>query len=222
MKKALKIGIVDDHLIFRKGLNCLINQIEDVEVVFEASNGMEFITFIEFEKVDIVFMDIQMPGLNGIEATKRAIKMNKGIKIIALSMYSDKDYFEEMIEAGASGFLLKDSVFEEIEEAIMAVKNNKNYFSEEIISFFTVKFVSDYLDKINKYEDLSTLNESELNSIKKICNSMQNQEITEAFYLTMVAKGMQKTRKKTYSLPAITNRRITNEWELQGCPVKFN
>ena len=222
MEKVLKIGIVDDHPIFRKGLNALISEINNVQVVFEASNGQECISFIKFEEVDIIFMDIQMPILNGIEATKKALRINSNIKIIALSMYADKDYFEDMIHAGAIGFLLKDAVSNEIVEAINTVKMNKNYFSEEIISFFTIKFVNDYLNKINKAPNLSNLDENELESIKQICNSMANQDITQAFYMTMVVKGMKKDRPKTYSLSKIVTTRIKDNWEMQDKPTRYN
>jgi DNA-binding NarL/FixJ family response regulator len=222
MEKVLKIGIVDDHPIFRKGLNALISEIDNVQVVFEASNGQECISYIEFEKVDIIFMDIQMPILNGIEATKKALRINSNIKIIALSMYADKDYFEDMINAGAMGFLLKDAVSKEIVEAINTVKRNKNYFSEEIISFFTIKFVNDYLNKINKAPNLSNLDENELESIKQLCNSMAIHDITQTFYMTMVIKGMKKDRTKAYSLPKIVTRRIKDDWEKQDKPSRYN
>ena len=107
-QEIIKIIIVDDHEIFRNGLKMVINKLKFTQIVGEASNGMDFLDLIRTTPVDIVFMDIEMPVMNGIDATKIAIKEQPGIKIIALTMFNEADYIQSMIDAGVKGFLLKN------------------------------------------------------------------------------------------------------------------
>jgi len=132
MAKA-KLFLVDDHLIFREGLRNLI-EVEGIgDVVGESSNGKDFLNKIDNLDVDLVLMDISMPVMNGIEATKIAVEKNPELKIMALSMNGDEDYYYKMIEAGVKGFLLKDSGIKEIERAILSVIDGDTYFSNELL-----------------------------------------------------------------------------------------
>jgi DNA-binding NarL/FixJ family response regulator len=123
------IILVDDHLIFRQGLKLLIN-IENLgEVIGEASDGKEFIELLNAPAPDLVIMDIDMPTMNGIEATQKALQMMPHLKIIVFSMFGDEEYFNRMIEIGVKGFILKSSGITEVEKAIVDVMAGKNYFS---------------------------------------------------------------------------------------------
>ena len=102
-----RVIIADDHVIFRKGLHTILNEIDQVKVVGEASNGNELLDVLKKQETDIIFMDIKMPVMDGIEATRKVLAKYPEIKIIALTMFEEISYFNEMIEAGASGFLLK-------------------------------------------------------------------------------------------------------------------
>ncbi|HZK69808.1 MAG TPA: response regulator transcription factor, partial [Paludibacter sp.] len=110
----MKILLVDDHTLFRNGLKMLIDTIPGYQVAGEASNGKEFLEKILKEKYDIILLDIEMPELNGIEAAKIAIQMDKNLKIISLTMYGDEEYFDQMVKAGVKGFLLKNSDLQEV------------------------------------------------------------------------------------------------------------
>ena len=107
--EKVKIIIADDHQLFRNGLKILLNAFPDFEVAGEASNGEEFIRVIRETKADIALMDIHMPEMDGIEATRKGLRLCPELNIIALSMYGEEEYYYKMVDAGAKGFVLKDS-----------------------------------------------------------------------------------------------------------------
>ena len=117
----LTIYLVDDHKLFREGLKLLLSTQDFVRHIYEASNGREFIENLSFVDCDVVLMDIEMPEMNGIDATIEAMKMKPNLKIIVLSMYGDEQYYYKMIDAGAKGFLLKNSGIDKVVTAIQKV-----------------------------------------------------------------------------------------------------
>ena len=114
----IKIIIVDDREIFRNALRFFINQIKDFEIIAEAANGREFLDIMSRYKADIILMDIVMPVMDGIEATKIAININSELKIIALTSFGEIEYLNIMYNSGACGFLKKDNINEELEKTI--------------------------------------------------------------------------------------------------------
>jgi DNA-binding NarL/FixJ family response regulator len=177
MKAKTKIFIVDDHQIFRKGFAMIINTFPDMELTGEASNGQEFLELIDKTRPDLVFMDIKMPLMNGIEATKNVLKLFPDMKIVALSMFGEERYLQSMVEAGAIGFLLKDVLREELDIAIKLYLNGKNYYSEELLSFFTKKYINDKLD-----DDISR---RELEVLKLVAKGYTNQEISDILFVSL-------------------------------------
>ena len=131
-KIKINIIIVDDHKIFRDGLILLLNNFDYVTVVGQASNGEEFLQLIDRAVPDIVLMDINMPKMNGIEATKQALKKYPEIKIIALTTFANDEYIEQMISAGVEGYMLKRSDIEDFEKAIKKVAEGGSFFSSEM------------------------------------------------------------------------------------------
>jgi len=129
---SIKVLIVDDHKIVRDGLRILIDKQSDMKVVAEAEDGQVAVRLAKKLMPDIVIMDITMPGMNGIDATRMIISENPSIKVIALSMHSDKRFVTGMLEAGASGYLLKDCAFNELAGAIRRVASNHLYISPGI------------------------------------------------------------------------------------------
>ncbi len=129
---SIKILIADDHQIVRQGLRSLIEKASGMEVVAEAENGREAVQLAQQKRPDVVIMDISMADLNGMEATRQVIAALPKVKVIALSMHSDNRFVRGMLDAGASGFLLKDCAFEELDGAIRAVTANKTYLSPGI------------------------------------------------------------------------------------------
>ena len=138
---SIKILIADDHNIIREGLRALIEKKPGMEVIGEVENGRKAVQLVEELLIDIVVMDIAMPDLNGIEATRQIVARAPSIKVIALSMHSDKRFVVEMLKAGASGFLLKDCAFEELIYAINAVRANRTYISPKIADMMIKDYV---------------------------------------------------------------------------------
>ena len=129
---SIRILVVDDHKIFREGLRSLVEKQPGMEVIGEVENGRKAIQLVQELLPDVIIMDIAMPDLNGIEATRQILAKAPSIKVVALSMHSDKRFVVEMLKAGASGFLLKDCAFEELAHAIRAVRTNRTYLSPKI------------------------------------------------------------------------------------------
>ncbi|MEZ4999675.1 MAG: response regulator transcription factor [Bacteroidales bacterium] len=129
--EIISVVIADDHVIFRKGLATILNEIATVKLVAETSNGHELLDYLRSGAADVILMDIKMPGMDGIEATRKVVEKYPGIRVIALTMHEEIGYFNSMIEAGASGFLLKKTNQVQLEEAINAVYTGGTYFAEE-------------------------------------------------------------------------------------------
>jgi DNA-binding NarL/FixJ family response regulator len=141
---SVRIILAEDHRITREGLVNLLQERSDMEVVGEAENGREAVKLASELSPDLVIMDVTMPDLNGIDATRIITSGSNNTKVIALSMYSDKQFVQGMIQAGASGYLLKDCAFEELVAAIQAVIQGDTYLSPGIAGIV----VQDYLNKL--------------------------------------------------------------------------
>jgi DNA-binding NarL/FixJ family response regulator len=134
MKEKPTIVLVDDHQHFREGIKLFL-EIENIGVVIaEAENGLEFLHAMVFLRPDIVIMDVQMPQVDGVEATKIALSKYPEVKILVLSMFRGVNEFETLISAGISGFIVKSSFKDEIEIAIETILSGNKYFSSEIPS----------------------------------------------------------------------------------------
>lgn len=179
--KKPKIIIVDDHLIFRQGLTSIITSENIATIIGEAANGIEFLELLTKHKPDLVLMDIDMPYMNGLEATEKAIEFLPNLKIIVFSMFSDEEYYHKMIERGVKGFILKTSGIDELEKAIQEVMKGESYFSNELLR----KIISGFGNK-NNCEQIKQdiLSEREIEVLKQICLGLTNDEIAKKLYIS--------------------------------------
>ncbi|ELR68249.1 transcriptional regulator, LuxR family [Fulvivirga imtechensis AK7] len=127
-----KILIVDDHKVVRDGVALYLENDPDYEVVNQVSSGMEALKILENERVDLVIIDINMDGLDGIETTRRIMKISKDIRVLALTMHNDYQHIKAMMDAGASGYILKSCDENEMKEAIAAILGDEIYYSKEV------------------------------------------------------------------------------------------
>ena len=127
MNKKISLIIVDDHDLFREGIKTLLGKSQKVEFIGEAANGKEFLNLLETNNPDVVLMDISMPVMDGIEATKQAVQLYPDIKILALSMFGEEEYYYKMIQSGVRGFILKSAGINEVEIAIQQVAEGSAY-----------------------------------------------------------------------------------------------
>ncbi|MDD4992993.1 MAG: response regulator transcription factor [Paludibacter sp.] len=176
IKRKPTLIIVDDHLIFQQGLKAMITAENIATVVGEASNGIEFIEMLSVCKPDLVLMDIDMPEMNGMEATKKAIELIPDIKIIALTMFGDEEYYYKMIDLGVKGFILKSTGIAEIEKAIRDVMQGESYFSNELLRKIIMNFSRNNEQKKN---DPKNLTEREIEVLQQICLGSTTDEIAQ-------------------------------------------
>lgn len=174
----IKVLIVDDHGIFRDGIKLVLSQTDDFEAIGEASNGKIFLEFINVSLPDIVLMDISMPIMDGITASKIALEKYPNLKIISLSMFGDEEYYFKMIEAGAKAVIFKKSGAEELLYALREVAKGNNYFSQELLKKLVFKISTPQ----NK-EQLQ-ISEREKDVLALICNGYTNKEIAEKLFIS--------------------------------------
>jgi DNA-binding NarL/FixJ family response regulator len=176
----IKIALVDDHALFRYGLKTLLDAQPKYKIISEASNGKEFIDQLTKNIPDIVLMDISMPVMDGVEATQLALLKAPDLRIIALSMFGEEDYYFKMINAGVKGFLLKNSELREVIDAIDQVMKGNSYFSQELLYNVIRNF-----NPHKEPEALTpNLSKRELQVLQEICKGLSNQEIADTLFIS--------------------------------------
>ncbi|MGA1369006.1 MAG: response regulator [Blastocatellia bacterium] len=157
-EKRKTILLVDDHAVVRQGFRMILSAEPDFEVVGEAANGREAVSFAESLQPDVVLMDVSMPELNGIEATRRIVTVSPRTRILALSMHRDSVYVREILRAGASGYLLKEAGDQDLLTAIRAIAQGQGYLSPAVSD----AVLHDYRKHVTDPIDLLTSREREV------------------------------------------------------------
>jgi len=179
----IRLLLVDDHEVVRTGLRMLLENQEDIEIVGEASNGEEAIRLAHQLLPDVVVMDITLPDISGIEATHRLKERHPEIAVVALTIHEDEQYFFEMLQAGASGYVPKRAAPEDLINAIRAARAGEIYLYPSLAK----ALVSDYLgrkDEITEQETLEPLTQREEEVLELLAGGLSNEEIAERLFIS--------------------------------------
>ncbi len=180
---SIKIMVVDEHKIVREGLATLIAKQPNMEIVGEATDGREALALVERKTPDLILMDVTMPNLNGIEATRRIKSKNPEIEIIALSLHSERQFVLGMIRAGASGYLIKQCTFDELVLAINTVMEGKKYLSREIANIL----IEEYIRKESEGKAMidSKLTSREIEVLQLLAEGKTTKEIASSLSVSL-------------------------------------
>ncbi len=182
----IRIALVDDHSLFRKGLKVLLASHPDFNIVADVGSGEEFLSAFMQVQPDVVFMDYAMPEMNGAETTRRALELFPDLKVITLSMFGDNAYYSDMMSSGAKGFLLKDSEFNEVVEAVETVYGGGTYFSASLLESLSYSMRSTGVAG-NVSDDIAEadrLSEREIEVLVAICQGLSTQEIADKLFIS--------------------------------------
>jgi DNA-binding NarL/FixJ family response regulator len=211
---SIRILLADDHGIVRQGLHFLLNKEDDIEVVGEAEDGRKAIELTRKLLPDVVVMDITMPNLNGVDAARQITREFPKVKVIALSMHSDKTFVVSMLKAGASGYVLKECLSDELVEAIRTIAGDGWYISRRI----TGVVMGDYVNRLLETTEspLETLTDRELQVLQFVVEGKSTKQI--ALELHVTTKAIEATRRKVmerldvHSIPELVVKSI--QWGL--------
>lgn len=182
-----KIGllIADDHLMFRTAISSLLNKVEGIEVVGVARNGPEVIQMDQDLCPDLILMDIELPEIDGIEATRTILERREGAKVLPLTSYVEDEYVLSMIRAGAKGYILKDAPVEELVLAIRTLANGSSYFAKEVSSKLLALLRHAEFPMVSKKATSQlSLTEREIEVLGHIAEEMTNKEIAAKLFIS--------------------------------------
>ncbi|MDP2731140.1 MAG: response regulator transcription factor [Dehalococcoidales bacterium] len=184
MAKKIRVLIIDDHTIVRTGIRLLLNSQPDMEAIGEAENGNKGLALAKELRPDVIIMDINMPDMDGITATRVIKKELPEARILALTMHRDSRYFFQMLKEGALGYVLKDAEPDELLDAIRAVNQDKAYLLPDLAR----RLLDDYLDRLKAGDEQDTYNElttREKEVLKLIGEGRTSREIGEMLFISL-------------------------------------
>jgi len=178
----INVLLVDDHRLIRDGIRFYLEAEENISIAGEAANGKQGLIFLENNpgKVDLVMTDISMPEMNGVDFAKEISEKYPEIKILALTMIKDSQYVKQMLQAGASGYLLKNAREKEIKEAVVKIMEGETYYTQE-----ATQAIMDYYSNKKKSEDLVAISPREKEVLRLVIDEFSNQEIADKLFISV-------------------------------------
>ncbi|MBN3581897.1 response regulator transcription factor [Algoriphagus aestuarii] len=207
----INVLIADDHQMFIDGMKALLRDLPGIKVVGEACNGKEAVIHCQENLVDIVIMDVNMPEMDGVEATKALFKTNKNLKVLGLSMHRDRHFIADMLKNGASGYILKNTGKKDLLDAIHTLYKGETYVSEEVNKILLASFLKDS----SKYEVNERLSERETEVLECIAVGLTTLEIGEKLF---ISKNTVESHRKNllYKLKAKNTAELVNNAYKRG------
>lgn len=184
----ISVLLVDDHDLVRTGLKRILEDTAGIEVVGDVASGEDAVAQTRKLSPDIVLMDVNMPGIGGLEATRQIIKLHNGSRVICVSMHMDGVFPRKLLEAGASGYLTKGCSEEEIIQAIQDVNHGQRYISRDVAQLMAIESVD------GKDKGMENLSQRELQVMRMATKGMSNNEISEALHLSPKTVSTYRTR----------------------------
>jgi len=182
--KPIRILLADDHTVVRDGLRAVLERESDMEVVAEASDGFESVRLAEAEAPDVVLMDLAMPNMNGMEATRRIVAKNARVRVVILSMHRDESYVLGSLKAGAKGYLLKDSARAEVIQAIRAVSEGRSFLTRKVATILQEDYIS-ALQQHGLEDRYDLLSDREREVLQLIAEGRANKEIANLLTISL-------------------------------------
>jgi two-component system invasion response regulator UvrY len=176
---VINVLLVDDHDLVRVGIRRLLTDLKGIKVVGEAKSGEEAIRVVRDLQPHVVLMDVKMPGIGGLEATRKLLRTDPDIKVIAVTVYGDEPFPSRLLQAGAAGYITKGSSLDEMVQAIRTVHSGQRYISPEVAQQLALKHLSD-----QEASPFDTLSERELQVMIMITNGQKVQEISDKLCLS--------------------------------------
>ncbi len=178
-----RIVLADDHILLRDGIKRIIHEKSELRVVGEVSNGLELLRLLTRQEVDMVLLDISMPGLRGIEATREIKSTHPEIKILILTIHKKKSYIRHALEAGADGYLLKEATGDELFDAISIVRRGGSYMSKALSQDLTPEMINIYRGGGKSVKEVLTTREKEI--LKLLAEGKSSQEIADLLFISI-------------------------------------
>lgn len=182
--QKIKVFLVDDHKLIRDGIKAHLEEAQDFEIVGEAADGQEAINKLKETTADVVLMDINMDGMDGISCTQILSQELPELNVLALSMLAENQHIKEMIKAGAKGYLLKTATEQEIKQGIRAVYQGQNFYSAEVTQIVMNNLGTTNRKKRSRFDPLAPLTSREKEVLALIIKEYSNQEIADELYIS--------------------------------------